>query len=84
MNFIIFIIFFYLYSLFFFQGPVVTDNGNFILDWKFPENKDYNWEKISVDLKLIPGVVETGLFVNMAKKAYFGMSDGSVVMTPQK
>ncbi|EEB15179.1 Ribose-5-phosphate isomerase, putative [Pediculus humanus corporis] len=63
-------------------GPVVTDNGNFILDWKFPENKDYNWEKISVDLKLIPGVVETGLFVNMAKKAYFGMSDGSVVMTP--
>ncbi|KAK6635942.1 hypothetical protein RUM44_001197 [Polyplax serrata] len=59
-------------------GPVVTDNGNFILDWKFPENEQYNWQSVSTTLKMIPGVVETGLFVNMAKKAYFGMSDGTV------
>lgn len=26
----------------------------------------------------MPGVVETGLFIKMAKKAFFGMSDGSV------
>ena len=26
----------------------------------------------------IPGVIETGLFVNMAFKAYFGMPDGTV------
>lgn len=25
-----------------------------------------------------PGVVDTGLFINMAKRAYFGMADGSV------
>ena len=58
-------------------GPVVTDNGNFILDWHF-ENGDLDWEKVNQEIKMIPGVVETGLFVNMAEKAYFGMSDGTV------
>lgn len=58
-------------------GPVVTDNGNFILDWKdFDQNS--NWKSINADIKSIPGVVETGLFVGMARKAYFGMSDGTV------
>ncbi|KAK0080407.1 hypothetical protein PV325_013986 [Microctonus aethiopoides] len=59
-------------------GPVVTDNGNFILDWHFPFDIDKSWRTISEELKYIPGVVETGLFVNMANKAYFGMADGSV------
>lgn len=58
-------------------GPCVTDNGNFILDWKFT-NPDVNWEEVNRDLLMIPGIVETGLFVKMASKAYFGMSDGSV------
>lgn len=58
-------------------GPVVTDNGNFILDWRNFQ-PDYNWENVNTQLNLIPGVVETGLFVKMARKAYFGMSDGSV------
>lgn len=58
-------------------GPVITDNGNFILDWKdFEQGSD--WNKVNTEISLIPGVVETGLFVNMASKAYFGMSDGSV------
>lgn len=59
-------------------GPCVTDNGNFILDWNFPQDVDFNWTDVNRDLLLIPGVVETGLFVNMATKAYFGMADGSV------
>ncbi|XP_074659833.1 ribose-5-phosphate isomerase-like [Tubulanus polymorphus] len=57
-------------------GPVVTDCGNFVLDWIFEKN--FDWTKIHSELKMIPGVVETGLFVNMAEKAYFGMKDGSV------
>lgn len=61
-----------------FKGPLVTDNGNFILDWHFPFDIDKTWNKISEEIKLIPGVIETGLFVNMAKKAYFGMADGTV------
>nr|CAG4645695.1 EOG090X0ACL [Lynceus sp. MCZ IZ 141354] len=57
-------------------GPVVTDNGNFILDWKFTETQ--NWKETEVVLNMIPGVVENGLFVGMARKGYFGMQDGSV------
>lgn len=59
-------------------GPCVTDNGNFILDWHFPQDKEFNWSEVNRDLLLIPGVVETGLFVNMATKAYFGMANGEV------
>lgn len=60
-------------------GPCVTDNGNFILDWQFDSSKEFNWNKVNQDLMMIPGVIETGLFIGMAKKAYFGNSDGSVV-----
>lgn len=59
-------------------GPVVTDNGNFILDWMF-SNQDLNWNKVNETIKMIPGVVETGLFVNMCHKAYFGQAEGNVV-----
>lgn len=63
--------------IFYPQGPVVTDNGNFILDWNFPQDIT-DWSKVNKEISLIPGVVETGLFINMAKKAFFGMADGSV------
>lgn len=58
-------------------GPVITDNGNFILDWK-NFKQCLNWDEINQKLILIPGVVETGLFINMASFIYFGMADGSV------
>ncbi|XP_076240410.1 ribose-5-phosphate isomerase [Calliopsis andreniformis] len=58
-------------------GPVITDNGNFILDWHFPEDLT-NWYKINTEILMMPGVVETGLFIKMAKKIFFGMPDGSV------
>ncbi|XP_006899010.1 PREDICTED: ribose-5-phosphate isomerase-like [Elephantulus edwardii] len=57
-------------------GPVVTDNGNFILDWKF--DQVYKWSEVNTAIKMIPGVVDTGLFINMAERVYFGMQDGSV------
>ncbi|XP_051503656.1 ribose-5-phosphate isomerase-like isoform X2 [Myxocyprinus asiaticus] len=57
-------------------GPVVTDNSNFILDWKFEHAQ--NWKEVNTAIKMIPGVVETGLFVEMAERVYFGMEDGSV------
>lgn len=49
-------------------GPVITDNGNFILDWHFPRDIS-NWDKINIEISMIPGVVETGLFIKMAKKS---------------
>lgn len=47
------------------------------MDWHFPQDLT-NWNKINEEISLIPGVVETGLFINMAEKAFFGMPDGSV------
>lgn len=35
------------------QGPVVTDNGNFILDWKF--DKVHEWREVNTAIKMIPG-----------------------------
>ncbi|CAH0561379.1 unnamed protein product [Brassicogethes aeneus] len=58
-------------------GPVITDNGNFILDW-VDYKSTFDWPNVNLDIIQIPGVVETGLFIGIASKAYFGMSDGSV------
>ncbi|XP_046821465.1 ribose-5-phosphate isomerase [Vespa crabro] len=62
-------------------GPVITDNGNFILDWHFPQDLS-DWNKINEEILLMPGVIETGLFIKMANKAYFGMADGSIKEQP--
>ena len=64
-------------------GPVVTDNGCFLLDWHFDPDKMESYSggwKAANDWLLtnIPGILETGLFVGMAKKAYFGLEDGTV------
>ena len=57
-------------------GPVVTDNGNFIVDVDFgPINTPKNLDS---KLKSIPGVIETGLFVEMADIAYLGTRVGTV------
>jgi len=53
------------------MGPVVTDNGNFIIDLKFSQPIS-NLEKLAIDLKMIPGVVETGLFVGMTDEVHVG------------
>ncbi|EDV98317.1 GH13924 [Drosophila grimshawi] len=59
-------------------GPIVTDNGNFLIDWKFVAKREYNWDEVNRAITMIPGVMETGLFVDMAIKCYFGMADGTV------
>ena len=61
------------------MGPVVTDNGNFIIDLKFPKPID-NPTQIAIDLKMIPGVVETGLFVGMTDEVHVGTEDGAYIL----
>jgi len=51
-------------------GPVVTDNGNFIVDVDFGPID--NPKELNRTLKAIPGIVETGLFVGMADVVYVG------------
>lgn len=57
-------------------GPIVTDNNNFIIDADFGEIEDP--AKLHTEIKLLVGVVETGLFIDNAAKAYFGNADGTV------
>lgn len=61
------------------MGPVVTDNGNFIIDLKFPKPID-NPAQIAVNLKMIPGVIETGLFIGMADEIHVGTKEGAYVL----
>jgi ribose 5-phosphate isomerase A len=51
-------------------GPVITDNGNAILDSYFGEIADP--ANLEIKLKMIPGVVESGLFVGLTDIAYVG------------
>ncbi len=52
-------------------GPVVTDQGNLILDVKFPNGID-NAAELEKTLNNIPGVLENGLFVNMTDLVLVG------------
>lgn len=58
-------------------GPAITDNGNFILDVYFGPIK--NPEELDTEIKLTPGVIETGLFINMADIVYVGTHNGKVL-----
>lgn len=54
--------------------PFVTDNGNVILDCALgviPEP-----HKLAIQLSCIPGVVDHGLFINIANKAYIATASG--------
>ncbi|HDR7660008.1 TPA: ribose 5-phosphate isomerase A [Bacillus wiedmannii] len=53
----------------------ITDNNNMIIDCIFPYNLT-NPTNLHTQLKMITGVVETGLFVNMTSKAIIGTKNG--------
>jgi ribose 5-phosphate isomerase A len=55
-------------------GPVITDNGNVILDADFGLIRKP--ADLARDIKTVSGVVETGLFVGMADVVYLGKSSG--------
>lgn len=63
------------------MGPLITDNGNFIIDVDFGiiENPTALDEKIL----MIPGVVDTGFFIGLTSKVYIGQKDGSVLILQQ-
>jgi len=52
----------------------ITDNGNYIIDCKFCRIE--NPEELEKCIDNIPGVVESGLFVNMATEVIVGSEDG--------
>lgn len=59
--------------------PFVTDNGNYILDCAFGEIGDP--ETLDDALKLVPGVVENGLFIGLADMGVIAGPDGVTVIS---
>lgn len=62
--------------------PFVTDGGHFILDASFGRIPDAR--ALSSALHAIPGVVEHGLFIGLAKRAVIAFGDGVRQMTPAR
>lgn len=59
------------------DGPVVTDNGNLVLDCDFGAMADP--ASLATDLAALPGLVEHGLFVDVADELHVGTADGVTV-----
>ncbi len=57
------------------DGPVITDNGNFVIDAKF--SKIDSPQHLEIDLNTIPGVVENGIFSQMVDRVIVGTSVGT-------
>lgn len=57
------------------DGPVITDNGNFVIDCSFGEIPDPT--QLAAKISQIPGVVEHGIFMN-ADEVIIGKTDGSI------
>ncbi len=56
--------------------PFITDNGHVILDCYFEKIQDATG--LNIALHLLPGVVETGLFINMADAIIVGRANGNI------
>ncbi|UWG49000.1 Ribose 5-phosphate isomerase [Halanaeroarchaeum sp. HSR-CO] len=59
------------------DGPVVTDNGNLVLDCSFGTIESPG--DLAGALSALPGVVEHGLFVDLVDEIHVGSTDGVTV-----
>ena len=66
-------------------GPVVTDQGNLILDVFF-KGGIKNPKDIAMAINNIPGVLENGLFIDLTDKVLVGKIEENVpvVFSPSK
>jgi len=65
------------------QGePFITDNGNYILDCDFEHISEP--EQLEKDINIIPGVVENGLFINLAHQVIVGGKQGIITLDKEK
>jgi ribose 5-phosphate isomerase A len=57
------------------RTPVVTDSGHYLLDCSLDRIPEA--DELATRLNVIPGVVENGLFVDVADAVVFGHTDGT-------
>jgi ribose 5-phosphate isomerase A len=58
--------------------PFITDNGNYILDCEFDRILDP--PQLEIDLNLIPGVVDNGLFIGLVNEVIVGGKQGILTL----
>jgi len=61
-----------------FDDPFITDNGNYIVDCEFEKINDP--EQLEIDINMIPGVVENGLFIGLATEVIVGSKQGIITL----
>ena len=59
-------------------GPIVTDQGNLILDLTFKNGIDQP-DLLESQINNIPGVLENGLFINLTDEVLVGRVEHEVV-----
>lgn len=62
--------------------PFITDNGNYIIDTEI--SNITNPEKLENKLARIPGIIENGIFTDLADKIFVGYEKGSETLTSKK
>jgi ribose 5-phosphate isomerase A len=60
------------------EEPYITDNGNYILDCEFERIDEP--EALEKEINLIPGVVENGLFIDLANEVIVGGKQGILTL----
>ena len=60
-------------------GPVITDNGNFIIDCNFGIIE--NPQELEKKLNSIPGIIENGLFIDLTDTVLIGQEDKIIEKT---
>ncbi len=60
------------------DGPVISDQGNFIIDAKFSAANDF--KVLDKEINQIPGVLGHGIFVNLAHSIYTNEGDSLKVL----
>ena len=63
------------------NAPFVTDEGNYILDLHLGQISDP--VKLAIALNQVPGVVESGLFINICDLVVLGACDGTLEEHPR-
>ena len=63
-------------------GPIISDNGNAIMDVTFGNIKDA--KQLEQQLRMIPGIVETGLFIGLTDIVYLGTASGAKKLETQR
>ena len=64
------------------NNPYLTDSGNYILDLHLEKIEDAGI--LDKEIKLITGVVETGLFINIADVIITGKNNSVEILRKEK